>query len=623
MSDQPPDQFTQTTAVHNVQLETFEKAVYAHDYEEASKLLLDSLRKLKAGAAFIGYPTTLEAMVPLYTRYCAAVFALLADPQYVLTQEGFDAVAGENAIIDLLFRCSVFGTSDHMLPQFAADPTEKDTNKIKFKDSVGLLKYLITYSLRSGFRMNFEKAFADNPQLTFALYIGMLTTMLATSKDAHARREELLGLHTLFSGVNLSDRFLSPMSDAYMYCSYATRQDKHALKRTIHSLYAKMMADNGFHESKFDKRKAREKPVVLVPVEWFTSLHAMYRCYAPLIRQLRTKFKVVGMGRPHSVDDLSKKEFDGWYEIPEERIILSKVVAHIKTINPDVIYYPSIGMDLVWVALSSIRLAPVQVMTLGHPASSQSPAIDYVITEDGDIGDPALFSETIVPLPRGSLFRFVMRPDAELPIPFTEAHPAVLRLAVPAMVLKLSAPFMETLREIASKAEERGHKVEFHFWPNMIGTVLHQTAKELREWLPNALIYERSQYNEYMRQLQRCHIQLGTFPFGGTNSNIDSMLLGLPLVCMEGMEPHERFDATMQRRAGTPEWLIAHTKEEYVDAALRLIENGDERVAISQYLTEHADVAGKFLSEPSAEFSTAFVDAMWSLYEGSHHHAAK
>lgn len=600
--------------IQNVQLESFEKAIYTHDYEEASRLLLESLRKLKAGAEFIGYPSNPDAKVVLYTRYCAAMFTLLVDPMYSLSQEGFDAIAGENAIIDLVWRCSLFGTSDHMLPQFSADPTEKDTDKIKFKDSAGLLKYLITYSLRSGFRMNFAKAFGDNPQITFALYIGLLTTMLTTAKTAHERREELLGMHQLFKDVDLSDRFLSPMSDAYMYCSYAERPDKHALKRTIHELYAKMMVANGFHEPRMDKRKKRDKPVILVPVEWFTSLHAMYRCYSPLIRQLRTKFKVIGMGRPHAIDDVSKKEFDGWYEVPEENIVLSKVVAHIKTLAPDIIYYPSIGMDLIWVAMASVRLAPVQVMTLGHPASSQSPAVDYVICEEGDVGDEALFTEEVVRLPTGSLFRFVMRPDADLPIPFTEAYPPVIKVAIPAMVLKLNASFLATLKEIAEKAER---PVEFHFWPNMIGTTLQQTAKELREWLPSAVTYERSQYNQYMRQMQKCHIQLSTFPFGGTNSNIDSMLLGLPSVCLEGSEPHSRFDATMMRRAGLPEWLITHSREEYVEAAVQLINSDETRIALSQHLTTHADITGKFLCAPPEEFRNTFVNTMRDLYERS------
>jgi len=135
------------------------------------------------------------------------------------------------------------------------------------------------------------------------------------------------------------------------------------------------------------------------------------------------------------------------------------------------------------------------------------------------------------------------------------------------MVLKLNHTFLDTLRQIKEQVKR---PVEFHFWPNMITTVLSQTAKEIRETLPGAFTYERSQYNHYIRQVQQCHIQLGTFPFGGTNSNIDAMLLGIPFVCMEGDEPHATCDAKMARRAGMPEWLVAQNQEEYIAAAVRL-----------------------------------------------------
>ena len=600
--------------IPNVQLENLEKAVYSRDYEKGSNLLLENLRQLKTGAEFIGYAVDPATKKLLYTRFCAAMFTMLADPAYLLSQDGYNAIASEHAIIDLLFRASAFGTSDHMLPQMAADPTEKDSAKIKFKDSNGVAKYMITYSMRSGFAMNFEEAFSRNTQTMFSLYIGFLTMMVALSQSAQDRREQLLGMPELFKDIDLSEQMISSMSDAYMYCSYAYREDKHALKGIIHNLYAKMMVSKGFKEPKFMKNK-KPKPTILVPVEWFTSLHAMYRCYAPVMRQLRTKFKLIGIGRPHAIDKAAEKEFDGWITIPEDGLVLTHIIDKMLMVKPDIIYYPSLGMDLIWVALASIRLAPIQMMTLGHPASSQSPAMDYVICEKGEVGKKSLFTEQIVELPENALFRFVMRLDAELPEPYVDENPDVIKIAIPAMVLKLNATFLATLKEIQVRSKR---PIEFHLWPNMISTVLYQTALEIREWLPNALIYERNQYNNYIRQIQQCHIQLGTFPFGGTNSNLDCMLLGIPMVCMEGLEPHARVDAKMQRKAGMPEWLMTHDAEEYINAAVRLIENNDERVKLSRYLLEEANIENKFLGEAPKEFKSSFVDAVWDIYSNKY-----
>ncbi len=597
------------TEIKNIRIELLEKAVYSRQYEKAGNEMLDSLRKLKGGAEFIGYSSDPSLKVALYTRYAAAVFTLLADPAFHLSQDGMDALAGEHAILDIIFRSSAFGTSDHMLAQITSDPMERDPAKLNFTDASGLLKFLLTYSLRSGYMMNFEELFKRNPQTTFALYVGFLTTLMTTSQTAHERKELLLGLSHLFEDVQLTNLHIAAMSDAYMYCSYGTRRDKHAFKGLMHRLYAKMMHAHGFVET-VCRRPRRAKPIMLVPVEWFTSLHAMFRCYAPIMRQLRTKFRLIGFGRSHSIDEEAVLEFDEWLNVPDE-IVLDQVIERVRTVMPDVIYYPSLGMDLTWVALASVRLAPIQIMTLGHPASSQSPCIDYVICEQGDVGDTRLFTEQVVELPSGSMFNFVMRPDADLPEPKVDMVPDVLRVAIPAMVTKLNAVFLATLKEISEKA---GRKTEFHFWPNMVMTNLYQVAKEIREWLPNSFVYERSTYNQYMRQLQACHVQLGTFPFGGTNSNLDCMLLGIPAVVMEGSEPHERFDGTMMRRVGLPERLICHNREDYVTAAVALMAEDGPRVTLSQFLI-HADIHAKFLGSEPEHLKTAFVDAVWKIYK--------
>lgn len=47
---------------------------------------------------------------------------------------------------------------------------------------------------------------------------------------------------------------------------------------------------------------------------------------------------------------------------------------------------PSIGMDLTTIFASNTRLAPVQVIALGHPATTHSDFIEYVIVEDDYVG---------------------------------------------------------------------------------------------------------------------------------------------------------------------------------------------------------------------------------------------
>jgi len=600
------------TEIQNIQLEAFEAAVYSRDREQATLLLVDCLRKLKTGAVFIGYSTNWEVVQLCCTRFCAAVVSMLADPEYFITEDGLALLGTEHGAMDLVFRASHFGTSDHLLPQITKDPSEREQAKIAFKDPGALLKYLVTYSLRSFFMLNFEETFKRAPQLLFPLYLGMLSHLLTLNQQAQDRFEQLVGLHGIFKDVELPDITLPVMTDVYMYSSYSTRPDRHELKKTVMTILGNMMhlrVPNLPGEKELHRLKNKARPTIVIPLEWFTSLHAMYRCWAPAIRQLRKRFRLVAVSQASAVDEESKKEFDKWLEVPTDHVSFDKLVSMITAERPDMVFYPSIGMAPWFVALASVRLAPIQFMTLGHPATSGSKMIDYVIGDAGTFTDPELFTERIIELPEGALFNFVMRPDAEFPTAeVKELEPAVVRIAVPAMLCKLNARFMKVCQRIQQEAKI---KTEFHFFPNMVGLTMHQTGRELREWLPGAYIYERMDYNTYLRFLQTCDIHLSTFPFGGTNSNIDSMKLGIPLVCMEGREPFERFDAMMYRKAALPEWLIAHTDDEYVTAAVRLVEDHDERLRLRKQLLR-TDLESVFFT---LDVGNRFGSAVEWLYE--------
>ncbi len=617
----PPGAGAKPITIVNVRLEDFERAVLERRGEDAGQLLMTALRRIKQGAEFIGYPADARLKPHLYTRLTTAILYLFMDKQFQLSQDGFDLFASEHAIIDVAFRASLHGSSDHGLGWAATNVEEVDRNKMKFGDGSALIKFLLTYSMRSGFTLNFRETFVRSPQQLFCLWAGMISPLITTSVVAMERREELLGLHELFSDVRASDAVLPTLSDAYMYTSYGLRADKHEAKATISRILARRvseMPDALPSKKQLARRRHRGlqidksggKPTVLVCCEWFTSHHAMFRCYAPIIRQLRGRFRLVGMCRESDIDDAGRAEFDEFIPVPMADIRIDRLAQRINGLAPDIIFYPSIGMAMWWVALSSVRLAPIQCMGLGHPASSRSRAMDYVICEAGAVHDQALFSERIVTMPDSSA-RYLMWPGITIPKPARQVMAERVRVAVPAMVCKLNAVFMLTLKQIGEKARR---PVEWHLFPNMIGLNAYQAAREIRDWLPDAVVHDRAAYDVYLDRLAHCDLHLCTFPFGGTNSNIDSMLLGIPIVCKEGAEPHERFDAMMCRHAGLPEFCIAKSIDEYIQAAVDLIDSNDLRQSLSRQLLA-ADLRGLFYGDPPPDRRDAFARAMGFVFE--------
>jgi hypothetical protein len=603
--------------LENVNLEALERAIYARDYENASKMLLQTLQRLKVGASFIGLPVAADALRHSYTRVAAAIIAMMADPAMQMSLQGFEMLATEHATVDTLFRSSHLRNSDHLLMLLAANP---DEDRAKWRaEGPQMVKFILTQSLASNMNLDHRAAFGQQPQTFFGLWCGMLAPLLVLTEKASERREMLLGLHDVFADCVAGQTMLPCISDAYMYASYALRPDKHLMKRTIIDSMRRGLLQAYVEEltpEQVQQRRARRlqpgyRPTILVAVEWFGGQHAMYRCYAPIIRQLRQRYRLVAMSRAVDIDELGKAEFDEWHEVSSSGLVLGELVRRIIDMAPDMIYHPSLGMAMWWVALASLRLAPIQFMTLGHPSSSMSSTMDYLLCDDGAYGDPALAVERIVTYPNGSA-RYAPRTDVPVPDPVREASGDAVNIAVPAMLCKVSVPFLRVCRAIDEAAKAMGKVVRWHFFINMMGMNLLQAAREIREWLPDAMTYERSGYEGYMGHLRGCDINACTFPFGGTNSNIDAMLLGIMPVCMEGQEPHERFDAHMIRRAQLPDWLIAHSEAEYIAAMLRLIDDDAERRRIREHLLTF-DLQGEFYGEPPD--NRAFARAVDLIYD--------
>lgn len=596
-----------TYPVEKVRLEDFEAMVYAREYESAGRELLRILKNLRMGANFANHEMTTETRLHLYTRLATAITTLLADPGMQLSQEGFDLLAVEHATLHAIFEVSEFRNADHLLRQFGtSDPV--DPSRLHFTGTQNLVKLLIAYSLDSELELDFETYFKAEPQLALPAFLGMLAHTVVLSPTAHRRREKLLTLGPLFEGVDVKDHMLTAVRDAYMQCSYGTGDGKHEVKRSLNILARRLLERRVALPTLPAKRPRPKRPTILVQLEWFHSAHAMYRCYAPSIRRLRDKFRLIAIGHERALDDISKELFHEVIETEGATESLPEIIEKIKRITPDIVYYPSIGMNVRCVVLSTTRLAPIQVATMGHPGSTYSAAIDYIVVSDRIPGTPSCFTETVVAaegmppmtIPHGEEF-----PSAE-----PETNPPILRIAVSAMASKLNALFLAACQRILGKA---GRRVEFHFFPAKDGLLGEVASRQIKDWIPEAVIHSRLDYNEYLDELSHMHLHLSPFPFGGTNSNIDSMRLRIPMVALEGTELHSQTDAAMMRHAGLPESLIARDATQYEQIALDLIQNTEQRLSISERLA-NTNVAKLFLDHSAQGFSRDFADLFWWIY---------
>jgi hypothetical protein len=436
-----------------------------------------------------------------------------------------------------------------------------------------------------------------------ALYLSFLGFGQVFTETADAFREKLIAMAPIFDGCTVPNQLYNTLAGAYMHCSYAHGAGKHGPKSILHKMLYDALAP-GLADvlPNFGPQIRKEKPVVLIMFEWWNSKHAMYRTYSKAIAELRQNFHTIGICPGTQSDEESKAIFDEWVQMPGDNMILADLAKKVLEIKPDILYYPSIGMAVWVIAMASLRLAPIQVMTYGHPATSNSDVIDYGIIEE-DFYAKECFSEEIIRMPANTLRQTPFEP---VTIRHTPRRTDVVKIGVSAMQVKVSLPFIRTLREIQKRANKT---VEVLFFSAANGPGLYSMGAELGKLIANVAVQEKDSYQQYIAVLASCDICLFSFPFGGWNSTIDAMVLGIPMVSMEGKEPHARSDAALIRRAGLPESLIARTEEEYACAVLRLLDD-DVRISIANQVAA-VDLQEKFFDSNGGG---AFLDAFRQIY---------
>jgi hypothetical protein len=601
-------------AVNEREVEDFERSVYGRRYEEAGRLLIAILPKLHRVYDAPGYMATPEVEGYLYTRLGAAVTALLADEKFTLGRNGFETLALWQPILSVLPEAGAFGGSDHLV-RLIGSRDAGAPQKLNFPHVQQQLKLLLAYSLDSDIELDFESIFRQDPSLMFPAYLGMLGRFEVLTRNAERRRAQLLCLGPMFEQVVPRVEHMAALAVVWMNCMYGTNPGRHAIKRPLNAL-ARRVAMAGQTEvlergGARRRRALAERPVMLVPLEHFRAAHVNYRSYAALIRRLRERFTLVGAGTSVDFDDTSRGLFDRLVEFarPDERGF-GPLLAALNAVEADIVFYPTLGIQWWWIAVANLRLAPIQAMTMGVPATTYSPVMDYVLMEESWAGDPDCYSETLIHTRAGST-RFQRRnAGAGREVRGTLDAGAPLRIAVPALVTKLNAPFLETCQQIAQQSRV---PLEWHFFPGMSG-LHHVIAKgQILRWFPHATVYGYLEYPRYIETLARCDLHLSTFPFGGTNTNLDSMQLGIPMITLEGREAHSQIDAGMIRRTGLPDWLIARTPEEYVNTALKLIHSPEERAKVRRQLL--ATPVEDIFTETDSSAPDDFVEAFCWLYD--------
>ena len=266
---------------------------------------------------------------------------------------------------------------------------------------------------------------------------------------------------------------------------------------------------------------------------------------------------------------------------------LRQWVDAIRAQEPDVLIYPEIGMDPMTVRLASLRLAPVQAASWGHPETSGLPTIDYYLSAE-DLepeGAQAHYSERLVMLPHlGCHFEpFNLTPAPADPAR-VDIEPGQPLLVCPGVPFKYAPQHDWVFPEIAQRLG-RCRFIFFAHWNRILSDRLERRLQAA--FKERGLSYERfvtvvpwQTPAGFLAWLRRADVFLDTIGFSGFNTALQAVESGLPIVTREGRFLRGRLASGILRRLALHE-LVVPTEHAYADLVVKLAEDSVYRQAVA------------------------------------------
>lgn len=568
----------------SIDLTEFERLAYGQEHEEAVRILLDILQTVESSRghfSICGMQGELISDDEGLTRLAAAISTLFANRAVSLSPQGFTRLVSANRWISAIFSATAFRNTDHLLLALAG--------KDKQISGDNLSKLAVLYSQESQLDLPIDLLFAARPLAAISLALCLIGSRQMISPVAHQKREAVLAwLPAKLDQLSSLDGLPLPMlNSAAMNCSYADLPQKHDIKRALNALVRRDLLSRGPIDLSAPA-SGKPRPTMLVVLDWWHPGHAMYRCYAPLIHACKSRFRLVALvtSPPATTTEAlslfdEKIEFDDHCQVwlAELRRVMPLIAEHA----PDVVYFPSVGMSLATLYFSNIRMAPLQIAGMGHPATTGATCIDYVVSSPEVHGDDSTMFEPVCMMPRNCL-GFLLPPGTTRPKRRRAVGTRNVRIAITASTMKLNPTLLTTLMEIATQAT---HKLSYVFFIGTCPGLTYLNAqRSIREVIPDCVTYPEQPYADYLAKLVDCDMFLSPFPFGNTNGIVDCFLLGIPGICLHGDQPHAAIDRGLFEMMELPGDLVAMSREGYVAAAVALADDPARRIGLRTQLLE-------------------------------------
>jgi predicted O-linked N-acetylglucosamine transferase (SPINDLY family) len=250
----------------------------------------------------------------------------------------------------------------------------------------------------------------------------------------------------------------------------------------------------------------------------------------------------------------------------------------------DLVIYPEVGMDATTAKLASMRLAPVQAASWGHPETTGLPTMDYYLSAQAlePAEAQANYTEKLLALPGLGCWLLPRKEEAGRFVGL-DLRRDELVLVCPGTAFKYAPQHDRVLAEIARRLP-KSRLLFFRGRPEQLADKLRE---RLRDSFRRAGVdFERhvtflpwQTSGAFRALLRRADLYLDTIGFSGFNTAVQALECGLPVVAYEGRFLRGRLASGLLRHVGLDE-LVAPSADAYVELAVALAVDPERRRAL-------------------------------------------
>ena len=500
-----------------------------------------------------------------YTRLASIIFLALNSEHFNPTLPQLITLCRFKRTTSTIFYASDYRDSSALLIHLTEPQQDQSKRTLR---ATKLKVLLATISMNDLTDELLAMALELDIQEQLPLLLSWLSETSVLTERGERNRQKLMAKSRHLELGALSPEVVDLLTGSWMLCTYSSSPMKHEFKASLGNILQKFLSRLGVGPSRKTKHRRKQKMTLLIVHEHFGQSHAMSRCFDLIIKGFAGHFRLIGIACADQQNVSAESVYDEIVTFDKGQADLKALIMAIEERAPDIIFYPSLGMQPWSICLASQRLARIQIASVGHPAPSRLNTIDYTFSPSGLPTDKSFVGKIVSVQTPGVSFIPHSGLHRDLP-PSAKYKPGgVFRIAINSNIIKLSHRLIDVCSRLV---DESSIELEFLFFPAARSHWFDGVSRQIENLLENSTVVRFQEYPEYLKDLSTCHLSLASFPFGNTNCIVDTCLLGIPTIVLSGPELCSKADEEVLATSCYPKDLICKSEEEYFHTAKRFI----------------------------------------------------